>query len=374
MADSAVRSSTTKEDKLSPFVTLIHPPSDAPPTSVSVGKAGAGAHSAPPEPKLIILAAWMAAQDAHIRKYTAVHHIMYPTAPILLLRCPLKNMVMPGTGKASILPAVSVVRKYVPVSSPGGLEKENREPGKQQPEVLVHMFSNGGSSTTAWLFDFLGEEEHGGCIPRYTAVLDSCPGKFQWARTYAALTAGLPNTLLARAIAWPVMQGVICGYVLRYFIIGGVRSMLSGLFRRREADSPNKPRGAPGPRAAPDEQNGSASAKNKSLFRADKVFSGRDTLSDRANAHNTPARMEAEVGGRTYIYGPGDAMIDWTEVERHAAAAASAGFDVKTERFEESGHVNHMRKDPDRYWGLVGQRWAGWWADRRQKGTCPESR
>ena len=54
-----------------------------------------------------------------------------------------------------------------------------------------------------------------------------------------------------------------------------------------------------------------------------------------------------------YIYNPADALIDYRDVEAHAAKADSRGFSVALERYEGSAHVAHLRKDERRYWEII---------------------
>ncbi|KAK6954921.1 hypothetical protein Daesc_002550 [Daldinia eschscholtzii] len=60
---------------------------------------------------------------------------------------------------------------------------------------------------------------------------------------------------------------------------------------------------------------------------------------------------------RSYIYGKADVMVDWRHVEIHAKEAAVVGLDVRTELFEGSPHVSHMRSDGERYWRIVTETW-----------------
>jgi len=63
---------------------------------------------------------------------------------------------------------------------------------------------------------------------------------------------------------------------------------------------------------------------------------------------------------RTYIYSEADALVDWRDVESHAAAAVENGFrDVRLEKFEGSMHVAHARADEGRYWRVVRETWEG---------------
>jgi hypothetical protein len=51
-------------------------------------------------------------------------------------------------------------------------------------------------------------------------------------------------------------------------------------------------------------------------------------------------------------------MIRWQDVESHAKDAEEWCAHVRKERFEDTGHVAHMRKDPERYWGVIKEVWS----------------
>jgi len=56
---------------------------------------------------------------------------------------------------------------------------------------------------------------------------------------------------------------------------------------------------------------------------------------------------------RCYIYSQGDQSIRWKDVERHAEEARKQGWTTRMERFHDSRHVQHMRRDPARYWAVI---------------------
>ena len=66
---------------------------------------------------------------------------------------------------------------------------------------------------------------------------------------------------------------------------------------------------------------------------------------------------------RTYVYSAEDEMVEWRDVERHAAEARQARGEadttvpVRTERFHGSSHVAHVRLEPERYWRIVDETW-----------------
>jgi hypothetical protein len=62
---------------------------------------------------------------------------------------------------------------------------------------------------------------------------------------------------------------------------------------------------------------------------------------------------------RTYIFSGTDKMIAAEDVKAHGEEAREKGFEVRFEDFGESAHVQHMRSDPERYWGVVRETWQG---------------
>lgn len=77
-----------------------------------------------------------------------------------------------------------------------------------------------------------------------------------------------------------------------------------------------------------------------------------DLLGDWYHSHNNTAYNETEKR-RVYIYSPTDALTDYKDVETHAAEAKRLGFHVALEKYENSAHVAHIRKDEGRYWEIV---------------------
>lgn len=87
---------------------------------------------------------------------------------------------------------------------------------------------------------------------------------------------------------------------------------------------------------------------------------GYDPLPDtNAKAINDAGLLELEPR-RTYLYGTGDEMVHWHDVEHHAdeASKKSQTF-VRREAFEGGKHCAHVRVDFDRYWRAVKETWGG---------------
>ncbi|KAF9878467.1 hypothetical protein CkaCkLH20_03959 [Colletotrichum karsti] len=266
---------------LSPNTFLYEPPS--------------GASADPNSPKLIVLFTWMSAQDVHIAKYTSRYTALYPTARILLVKCPFIHTLSARIAKREIKPAVSVVRALADTTATAA-------PGETaRPQLLLHVFSNGGATNLAKFYELYAAADRAGRLelPPHVTVYDSCPGGFHWMRSYRALSAALPRFLA------PFVH-VIIGWFWIFQIPFGK----SGIFGKMW------------------------------------------------NALKHRALLQSEQR-RVYLYSKEDEMIYWGDVEKHANEAKEVGFQVERERFEGSQHVAHARLDGDRYWGTVKQLWDG---------------
>lgn len=165
----------------------------------------------------------------------------------------------------------------------------------KEPRVLVHVFSNGGSASAVHTYGLARAQ--GVAVPRHVTVLDSCPGYFHWRRTHLALSQALPwwaSPLVHVALA--------CTWLV------------------------SRLRGVP-------------------------------VVTDRTAAALNDAGLVGVAPRRAYMYGTGDEMVDWRDVERHAAEARAAGFEVRLEKFEGGKHVAHVRVDGDRYWRAMKEIW-----------------
>lgn len=83
---------------------------------------------------------------------------------------------------------------------------------------------------------------------------------------------------------------------------------------------------------------------------------------NRLNASNIlPGFMDVEAPNdsspRLYVYSKTDKLTPTTEVLSHMKDARRAGFDVRTEVFEDTPHVSHARVEPVRYWHAVAKVW-----------------
>ena len=50
-------------------------------------------------------------------------------------------------------------------------------------------------------------------------------------------------------------------------------------------------------------------------------------------------------------------MVDWELVAEHAEESERLGLDVTTYKVDGSEHVQHLMKNPEKYWSLVERVW-----------------
>lgn len=269
--------------KLSPYV-FTYEPSETRTASVPAS-----------HPKLIILAAWMDAQDVHIAKYITHYQTIYPDATLLLIKFVMKEAMLAPVANSAVQPAVWYLRSMV---NNGDLSA-----APDHPEILAHIFSNGGATSMQNVYSSYSRV-FGQPLPLHCAVFDSCPGLQAFSTSYNALIAGFPRGLL-RFLVSPFIILMVFTSWLWYIPFS--------------------------------------------------FIAGEDFLSKNARVLND--RNIVKQTNRTYIYGKADTMVDWRHIEKHASKATSKGLDVRRELFENSPHVAHMRTDSQRYWLIIEQTW-----------------
>ncbi|KAI2601821.1 hypothetical protein GGR54DRAFT_626797 [Hypoxylon sp. NC1633] len=266
-------------ETLDPFVSLYRPEASTSTTTTS--------ENATNQPQLIIVASWTGAKAVHIAKYIVKYQTLYPTSQILLLQSTMNHIIRPSLIGPSMKHAASVVRAIFQAQM------------SSSPRILVHMFSNGGSSSIANLYEqyaALAGPSDDKRLPPHVTVFDSCPGV--WSIPHAVAFVGVGLSSFQKLIAAPILYAWAAAWST---------SMALGLLP--------------------------------------------DSLGDWGKAHNESGNT-AEMR-RVYIYSPSDALIDYKAVEAHAADAQSKGFSVTLERYEGTAHVAHLRKDEGRYWEIV---------------------
>jgi Eukaryotic protein of unknown function (DUF829) len=260
-------------------------------------------------PKLIILATWMDARDVHIAKYIARYQEMFPTASILLLKSSFRHYFSPSAACREVAPAVEVIRDSHYNSSSSAPDKN------KTPQILVHVFSNGGSCMLYHLCDVYAEiaTKSPGPIPReekndshllplHVTIWDSVPGRWSHSGSTQGFLASISSWWI-RMLAFPIVHLLGLWWVIKYLLL-----------------------------KVPEETH---------------VW---------GLAHNDPTRVREIC--RSYVYSEADELVYHLDIEEHADHAETNGYVVvRREKFVDSPHVAHARTYPDRYWALVRETW-----------------
>ncbi|KAK4182991.1 hypothetical protein QBC35DRAFT_132011 [Podospora australis] len=292
----------TQGIRLSPSVTLYNP---APAESASTSSS---AHQRRPlsGPRLIILATWAFAQDAHIAKYVSGYQALFPGTTILVAKCFLRHFFFLRTAKEELEPAAAVIRDLFPDSSSSPTQNTTRD---TPAELILHIYSNSGLNTAYSLNEVYtsSTSTSESLLPLHATIFDSSPGRYSFSSVAAGVMFGVPPKAYAqRLIALPL------AYLL-----------------------------------------------TSCLWMYANVFGGQDWVSFWSKEFNNPERFRES--SRVYLYSKGDPLVEWQVVEEHAREAEAKGFVVvgKRDFGEKSRHVAHARTDPGVYWGLVEGCWRG---------------
>lgn len=283
-------------DRISKIIYLHRPKPARTPSEITTTTTTSSSSS--PSPRLILLGGWMEAREAHLAKYTTALQSLYPDTPILLVRSFAYHFRSSTRFPAEVAPAAPLLRSLLAEASPS-----------QQPQVLVLVFSNGGSTMLRLLREAYARSAQQGetsSFPPHVTVFDSAPGKLSWSRSVLAFSMGLAR---ANFLVRLVGKLLIHGFVALYWLL-------------------HVPWGRPG------------------------------SLGRTWAAHNDRDGNGAEVR-RTYVYSGSDELIDERDVEEHAAVARGRGYEVRLERFEGTAHVAHVRGDEERYWRVIKETWEG---------------
>lgn len=328
--------------RLSQHVYLYRPSTAFSPTTVTTGKR--------PPPKLILLCSWMGARDPHIAKYITPYQALFPSTPILLIKSEMKHVFKPKSAWPEMEGVVPVLREILGSdmlqqgsdsfgSVEGGGESSTAltsstctTSNEQDPELLIHLFSNGGSAQLLSLHHYLQSQSSLRLrFPPHLTIFDSAPGQMSYSPTYLALS----HVLLPPASRSPFPLWLFSPSTLRRFIISSLlhlwvsllwtSNFVSRLLRLRFLESPL------GKLAR--EQN--------------------DTTPDKGRAEREKGRM--------YVYSEEDELVGWRDVEAHMAEARARGVKVRGEKFAGTGHVGHARGggNAERYWEVVKSFWDG---------------
>lgn len=251
-------------------------------------------------PKLVVIASWMGADDTDIAQYINGYQKMYPALWILLVKSPFRwYYCSPRTCRRDIAPAAEVIRNICSYSV------------DDTPQMIIHIFSNGGSCTVYTLYDLYWElmalclplaNKNDALLPPHLTIYDSAPGGWTYTGSTTAILSSL-STRWRRVLLFPFVHllGLWCTF--KY-----------------------------------------------------KILEVREEGALWSSAHNDTVLVR-EIG-RSYIYSEADRVTDYRDVERHAKQAKAKGFTVlHRQKHIDSGHVAHVKKYPFAYWKAVKESW-----------------
>ncbi|RGP69141.1 transmembrane 53-b [Fusarium sporotrichioides] len=248
-------------------------------------------------PKLVIVASWTNALDTHIAKYVDKHKQLFPAAQILLVKSFNKTFFDPKGLARFVRPMVPVIRAAVPEGASSTSE----------PSILIHIFSNGGSSCISALYDeysISAQADEDPYLPPHVMVFDSAPGAQRASTTHAFFVVNFSK--LQRFFLSPLIY-------------------IFALFWQLTRNLGNT----------------------------------KDWLVYWGKTHNEAEGKKERELRRSYIYSDTDDLVLHTDLEIQASQAVELGYNVRMEKFVGSQHVAHARHDDERYWRTVQRTWDG---------------
>ncbi|KAL4865358.1 hypothetical protein BDV12DRAFT_188228 [Aspergillus spectabilis] len=255
----------------------------------------------PTHPRVLIIFAWGDAQPKHITKYAAGFQTLYPHARQIAVLAPIYKALW-----RTMAQRIEAMKPVIEATYPRG-EGEGEEQS-HDGNVMIHVMSNtGGINYAATLHAY--KELHNRAFPHRLVTYDSTPGSSELS------FANMKRMSLAMALGtaawfpWPlsVTQYLWAGFL---YTLSAVETVM-----------------------------GVESAPVQSV----KAVTNKELLS----VHTR----------QLYLYGKGDLIILWTDIEKHIAGARAGGWKTDARVFEGSGHVEHMRTYPVEYWEAVRGVW-----------------
>lgn len=238
-------------------------------------------------PEIIILCTWFRALPKHIVKYVESHRQRYPQAQILVIESTVGDMMYTpyNVQRERLVPIVNLLKGTTAASH----------------EILMHVFSNGGSNTAVQLAE-AWRTSQSTPFPAASMVLDSCPGSPSLKLAADAVVSSSPSSSRWWVVifAWTV----VVPFVAFPQLLGGPNVVAS--LRQRLNDT--------------------------------LLFSTRSS--------------------RVYLCSSTDLMVPLEDVVEHYESARTVGYDAKLVEFDRSAHVSHVLKDPGLYWNAIEDVWA----------------
>jgi hypothetical protein len=288
--------------------------------------------TAPPD--LIIITSWTGAAAKHVAKYTSAYNDLYPGVPILVITTVLSDLTIHSTNhKLKVLaPAVEYLLSHHPPTRPSPSpspsyhsssttsrtssfystsSQPHPHPFPQQQQttprptnnLLLHAFSEGGAHKAVLLAKaYLLTTQGTTRLPLGAQILDSTPGRPSFSRASTAFARAMPgqsNPLVTKVLAPPLAKGVV-GFIW------------AGLYLR-----------------------GSLSADGGD--EGDKKRKRGGFVEETRRALNDESLWDVRGMARTYLFGEGDEVVWWRDVQAHAVESAKQAGGERGKGGEDGG-------------------------------------
>lgn len=255
-------------------------------------------HAQSDDPETVIIYAWGDGHPKHIIKYADGYQILFPHSRIIIAQSTLLG---------SIYQTVSArTNAMIPVARSAGILPDSSS-SQTTNRVLVQIMSNSG--TVSFIATLLAYKMFDKApFPCKLVVFDSAPGSISLVKNFGRWSRALAVAASSR-IPLPVA----------FMQVFWVAILLLGEGLQRLTRWPAVGRLFPGPIFDPE--------------------------------------FVSESAMRLFLYSKVDELVSCEDIENQVGHWKKMDHTCRTERFDESPHVGHMRMYPRRYWDAIAEAW-----------------
>ncbi|KAF9881485.1 hypothetical protein CkaCkLH20_00631 [Colletotrichum karsti] len=252
-------------------------------------------------PDLILIYGWGDSRLKQVARFADGFRIIYPEAKIIIILAPIFKSLFSSQEQR--------VQRIQPVLDEAFNSNATHLSSTKQPSILAHVLSNTGCLYfTATLEGY--RQEFGHAMPHTLLIMDSVPGSMDHDTSNIGTLADAVALDAKSRVPWPPQVTKAFCIILLY------------------------------------------------VMRAIELARSRENPIVVSNRMSNDEKFSTKSARRLYIYSKEDLITAWQAVEKHAAEAKQAGYQVDCSLSEGSGHVEHMRRWPERYWRLIGDAWS----------------
>ena len=315
--------------------------------------------------QLVIICTWLGAARKHISKYTTLYKRIAPSARILLIESNVPILVSSyGHQRRQIECAVSTVldtlfecgylddSETITSTTTTPSEKSRGNAGNKQPcppvllnppKIIIHAFSNGGVNTATQLLIELRKRPIGP-LPLAGMVLDSCPAKGTYWRSYNAMVLSLTPSAVSRLLGVMAVHFLL---ILLYTWIACGNENPASLMRRTLLDAKTVRYAA------------NTSESGAKVIDGDGDDNHLGPLEEPMHKTDGATASILPAVHLCYLYSKADQLVKWTDIRDHAEEARRRGWRTTEVLFEGSAHCAHMSRFEEQYTSTIEAVWQG---------------